>query len=417
MGERQSAQRLERPPWRLSLAAGLIGLASGVAASTLSTDFRYRGVAGAVVLAAVMYLTEWLRRLHPQAPMVRITTWALLAASAMAAIVAVALWDGHLSGYATLAAVLLATTAVLIPTQVADAFLVLLGIALIGWAVMCVGAGVWHLRFVGGPDSMPFIGGGVTSFGYGMAVLLRSVPLAGVATILLAMTFVSAGLIVEESQYFGGSRSAVWLIGWGAAVFGLGVAALRRSVLLTGVAVIVAGVVVIGFGVTTRPMGAILVAGLGGASFVFLGVFILYFRDDVREILATAPDWKYLYPGLTLVSVGATSIRLGVDIERSPTIPLVGNVAQIGLGVALFGLGVLSIRRAGAFAWVSAYLRSLTGAPPGDDSLTAPAAVSARDRSVASPTQGKASEPPPFPYPQGKAPEPPPSGSASAPRQ
>jgi hypothetical protein len=53
------AETAQRQPWRLSLATGLVGLAIGIATSTLSTDFRYRGVAGVAVLAAVFYATQY----------------------------------------------------------------------------------------------------------------------------------------------------------------------------------------------------------------------------------------------------------------------------------------------------------------------------------------------------------------------
>src|SRR4051812_496354 len=121
-GQRQQTRRQR-------VGAALLGLASGLGVNALSTDVGYRGAAGAAALVAVFYATGWLRRLHPQASLVRIATWTLLAAAAVAAVVAIAVPNRDWAGYATITAALLATAAALIPSSSEDALSLLAGVA------------------------------------------------------------------------------------------------------------------------------------------------------------------------------------------------------------------------------------------------------------------------------------------------
>ena len=99
---------------RQRLAAYALGLAGGMGVNTLSNDFGYRGMATAAAAAAILISTNWLRQLPSQAPLPRIVSRVLLGGAALAAIVAAAnpSWEGP----ATIAATILTTLAVLIPT-------------------------------------------------------------------------------------------------------------------------------------------------------------------------------------------------------------------------------------------------------------------------------------------------------------
>lgn len=149
--ERSAQDGQRRPTRRQQVATALLGLAVGLGTNVLSTDVGYRGTAGVAAVAAVLVVTEWLRRLHPRAPMVRIATWAFLAAAAIGAVVAVAAPDRESAGYATIGAALLATAAVLIPSKSEDALDLLVGVALIGGGVAPIGFGVAALWQAGTP--------------------------------------------------------------------------------------------------------------------------------------------------------------------------------------------------------------------------------------------------------------------------
>jgi hypothetical protein len=248
MPTKPSAQgKQRRQTRRQQVAAALLGLAVGLGTNLLSTDVGYRGAAGVAALAAVIYVAEWLRRLHPRAPIVRIATWAFLAAAAVGAIVAVGAPDRGSAGYATLGTALLATTAVLIPGKSEDALQLLLGVAGIGVGVAAIGLGVALLRSSTPLRGVALIGGGAAIIGLGVAALRSSDPLRGVALIGAGAAIIGLGAAVLRSS---DRLYGVALIGAGAAIIGLGLAALRSSDPLRGVALIGLGAAGIGLGVT-----------------------------------------------------------------------------------------------------------------------------------------------------------------------
>ena len=209
---------------RQRLAAYALGLAGGMGVNTLSNDFGYRGMATAAAAAAILISTNWLRQLPSQAPLPRIVSRVLLGGAALAAIVAAAnpSWEGP----ATIAATILTTLAVLIPTALERTTELLFGVALIGAGVALIGAGVAILRDGDVLFGVALIGGGVAVIGVGVAILRDGDVLLGVAVIGGGVAVIGVGVasLLDGDVLFG-----VAGIGGGVAGIGAAVAILRRT--------------------------------------------------------------------------------------------------------------------------------------------------------------------------------------------
>lgn len=207
------------------LASGALGVAGGLAVNTLSTDVGYRGAATAATFAAILFSTNWLRQLPSRAPLPRIMSRALLGVAAIAVLTAAA--NPRWEGIATIVATVLATSAVLIQTELNKAAGLLVGVAVIGGGVALIGLGIGDLRRGDVLFGVAVIGGGVGVIVSGVALLRR------------------------RDEEFG-----VAVIGGGVSLIGVGVALLRHRDVLAGVAVIGGGVGGIG-------VGAALLSGAG----------------------------------------------------------------------------------------------------------------------------------------------------------
>jgi hypothetical protein len=207
--------------YAISFGESFPGARTATVALVVSFGGSYRGVATATV-ALVLAATHWLRE-GPRAPITRYVTFGLLALALCAALLVVILpltWQGPM----TLASAVLVSSAVVILAGLRIATRLLLGAVVIGFGMVPIGVEV-------------------------------------------------AGLLVGADWT---SWAAAWAIeavvtGFGAVFIGLGVAILRRSYVLAGVAIIGAGVVVTGLGVPGLWDGHVLAGGI----FVGFGVLVL----------------------------------------------------------------------------------------------------------------------------------------------
>jgi hypothetical protein len=100
--------------WRTRAGNLLIALAGGIGVNLISTNVGYRGVAISAAAGGVLLGAVQLRRFPEQAPLVVISSWAMLilgAASTVLATVTSLPW----SGYAVLGAALFTLGAAVIP--------------------------------------------------------------------------------------------------------------------------------------------------------------------------------------------------------------------------------------------------------------------------------------------------------------
>ena len=161
-----------RRDWRAVAAAALLGTTVGGAAiNILSASHGWRFLSLAAASGMALLVPVWLGRYPARSGLV---TWAtrLLLAGAIAAAATAVFGPAGLATPATIAAVLLATAAVLIPTAPHDRLNMMSGIAGIALAVAVAGAGVTVLIGNAHLGGVAFIVCGVAAAGAGVTMLL-----------------------------------------------------------------------------------------------------------------------------------------------------------------------------------------------------------------------------------------------------
>ncbi|WBB80162.1 hypothetical protein O7606_01865 [Micromonospora sp. WMMD882] len=375
----ETGGRRGRLDWRGRLSGVFLGAAGGMGVNVLSNDARYQGVVVAAVAGGVLSAAAWLRRLPPRAPLARHTARVLLALALVGAVVA-ALAPGVAARVAALATTALTVTAVLVASDLQVAGRVLAGAACVGLGVSCVAiavdSGAGHRLLFYAVLVIP----GVTLVGLGVEMLLgRPAPgqvnyFRGVSHLVVGAIVVGLGLLgVLVALVMDGPPGDLFAMTamsvLGVAYLGLGAGTLLRLDVLRAVAYLGIGGSVAALAVAVvegDPLVQTLLGCLGLAA-VGLGVAALRGSEALRGL-------SYLVLGVTLLGFGVVRVSDGLrDEEYLPLLTLGG------LGVAVLGHGMVTLRDSAAVVSARSWLGGLTrdpvgttGAPTAAEPVTTP---------------------------------------------
>ncbi len=235
-----------------------------MAVNLLSQDFGYPGLAAAAAIWAVVAAASRLRQFSAKVSLVSLIFWGSLAVAAAAAVVAaiatVAGWSAGES-YATIISALFATVAIVVSSDLAQAFRLLRDVAAIGAGVVVLGMGDAALRHGDALFGITAVATGIAGIAFivfGVASLrgaaaLRSVVFIGYGAVLLSegdvlygIALIIVGIAVLRD---GDVPSGIAGIA-GVAFVGVGAASLRHGDVLSGITVIAAGIALVGAGIT-----------------------------------------------------------------------------------------------------------------------------------------------------------------------
>ncbi|MEV7330075.1 hypothetical protein [Micromonospora sp. NPDC093244] len=261
-GQPSGGRRRARLNWRGRAAGALVGLAVAMTGNLISEDFGYPAVAAALVGAAVLAASTWVRQLPTQAPLVRYVIRLLLLAAAVAAVTA-ALGPQAWAPWATIIAALLTIAVVLIPVDALTALAFLFGTAFIGTGVAYIGAvAVPFLLTEGRPlDGVVGIGVSIVAIGVGCVFLIGGDTPGGAMAI-------RAQVANKDGTFLAGGNRYV-AIAVGLAGIAMGIPLLTVGDSLGGTAALVGGVAFIGYGIFRRLAGA--AAIVVGVACILLG--------------------------------------------------------------------------------------------------------------------------------------------------
>jgi hypothetical protein len=323
--------------WRRQVVAGLFGLTSGIGVNLVSADMGYPEFAAAASASALVAAVMWVRGLPAGAPLVRLSSWTLLAVAAFAAVAAS---SGFLSrpavGVATLVAAACAAGGALVRSGHDEGVYLFAAAAPFGGGVAVLG--MTASAFADGPVLLAAAGcaAGVASVWYGVAVIRRIS--CGPAVFLGGLALAGAGVAGGLDD-----RRFAWaVVAGGVALAGLGVAILvdnRRA--RAGTLMAFGAAALIGGGSAmvswTVPAGVALCAV--GASFVVLGFAVLTANGTLR-ISAVL--------GLAIASIGYGIAALGTinGVQAAPVLAAGGSLLWYGLSRPQTSTTLVRVRRA-----------------------------------------------------------------------
>ena len=354
--------------------------------SLLSTDAGYRGVAISAATGAILLGVVRLRRFPEDAPLVLVSSWAMLILACGCTILA-AIAPLPWSAYAVLGAALFALGAAVIPLDRYRAVRTLGGIASIGIGVSLVADGIPLLGLdrtmvvlllianlttpliAGG---MAIIGIGISLIGAGLALLLGRTALLGVAGVGLGGSLIGTGIALLSFPVPGYGGLTPWLIAagvvcatgagvacplvrstlLGVADVGLGVSLISAGVVLlfipakqTEVAVVIVAVSLISAGVAAIGAGVAFLLAQGtltAVAFVAFGISLISAGIAVQLLGWTILAVSLIAPGMVAISAGVAFLIRRVTV----------GVACVGFGISLIGSAIAALFVQGTLDWV-----------------------------------------------------------------
>jgi hypothetical protein len=310
----------------------------------LTTDYAYRGVAVATTVAAILICVNWLYRLHPMAPLVRIVPRALLGLAVILTVVAAAVpsWEGA----GTISACVCAFAAMLIHTELPEAGRLLGGVAGIGIGVASIGNGIDVLLNGKALLSSFVLICGVGMVGSGVALVLARLNIAWIAAVWLGIG--NAGVGVALALQVSVSLGIAFTI-FGLASIWIGIMQLAERRKLSSAAGYGLAVGAIGAGVTL----VVDVAPLAGAVVIAFGLATAVFESAL--LAGRAP-----LLGIAGIALGATIIGGAVVLFEYHAVLAGGAIAVMGIALICLGSALFSSGTAPHF---TGWLKSLTRAP------------------------------------------------------